>query len=96
MPVSGLVVTSRGDARRLAAALDVDGRVVVGVAQGCRLPVAIEVRSLADAEALVEELAAREDVLFVDVVSVDFSDLGPESVGTGGSRRVERGGRRDR
>ena len=76
MPISGLVLTSRSDAHSLRSALAADPRITPGEPQGRCLPVVTEVDSLEEAEALTRALMAREDVLFVDVVSVSLEGEG--------------------
>ncbi len=75
MPVSALVLTSADPRGDLAGELARDPRFSVGAADGAHLPVVLETTSLEESEEVVEALLVREDVLFVDVVSVDFSDL---------------------
>lgn len=78
MPVSGLVLTLdespllQASAR---AALGSDARITLGDAIERRLPVVTETESLTEGEELAEEIARMPGVLFVDVVSIDFSDL---------------------
>lgn len=68
-------------ARRRAAldALSADPRLTLGDACGNRLPLVAETETLDEGEALFAALAVAPGVLFVDVVSVDFSDLEGDS-----------------
>ncbi|MCC6646042.1 MAG: hypothetical protein IT374_10780 [Polyangiaceae bacterium] len=82
MPIGALVVTLDPDpARRAAAllALSADARVTVGEPRGGRLPVVSDTATLEEGDRLFRELAEVPGVLFVDVVSVDFSDLEGET-----------------
>lgn len=77
MPIGGLVVTLDPDpARRALAhgALASDPRLTLGEARGDRLPVVAETATLDEGEALFRQVSEVPGVIFVDVVSVDFSD----------------------
>jgi hypothetical protein len=79
MPVSGVVITLVDDeeARRQAlATLSGDPRLTLGEAMGTRLPAVIETETIGEGVRMVrDELPGVEGIAFVDVVSVDFSDL---------------------
>lgn len=77
MPISGLVITLDAETCKRLQALErlaSDPRLTLGTPVGSCLPVVAETRTLAEGEALVEDLGRREDIVFVDVVSVDFTD----------------------
>ncbi len=77
MPIGGLVLTLDPDPalrESILAALTADPRLTLGQPLGVRLPMVAETLTLDDGDALVRELSAAPGVLFVDVVSVDFSD----------------------
>jgi D-arabinose 5-phosphate isomerase GutQ len=76
MPIGAWVVTlSDGPRDEALAARLADPRLTLGEATRNRLPVVVETVTLAEGEALFEALSAERGVVFVDVVSVDFSDL---------------------
>jgi hypothetical protein len=75
MPVSSLVVTLEGRSRDVLDELARDPRVTLGELQGCHLPVVLEAATLEESESVVEGLTRRPGILFVDVVTVDFSDV---------------------
>lgn len=77
MPISGLVITLDGDTcarMQTIERLSGDPRLTLGTPIGACLPVVAETSTLAEGEALVDDLGRREDIVFVDVVSVDFSE----------------------
>jgi hypothetical protein len=76
MPISALVLTL--EPAFTAAVHDwllEDPRITTGELTGAHLPIAAETASLEEGEDLCAELARTPGVVFVDVVSVDFSDL---------------------
>lgn len=79
MPISGLVVTLSDDPSLHKIALDQlasDPRLTLGELHGNRLPVVAETDTVRQGTNLVrEELLDIPGVVFVDVVSVDFSDI---------------------
>lgn len=81
MVISSLLVTVNDEERRdeIAEALGRDPRLQVGSPQGARLPLVAEASDERAAEAMFDELRARDGVLFVDLVAVYFSE---ESHGT--------------
>jgi hypothetical protein len=77
MIVSSLVVTLDPDPERRTHALEMlagDARLTLGEAIADRLPVVAETASAALGAQLCEELAARDGVLGVHVVAIDFSE----------------------
>lgn len=77
MPWSGLVLTLQ-DAASLAALrveLASDPDITLGAAQGVRLPLVVETRTLAAGQARYEELEGRAGVLQVALIHLDQSDL---------------------
>ena len=81
MPISGLVATLSEvpDERAHAlAVLSSDARITVGSLTGAQLPLVTETSSAADAELLTEHIGMLHGVSFVNVVSVDFSDVTAE------------------
>lgn len=77
MPVSGLVITLDAPVvceRDIPGVLR-DGRLELGTPLGARLPAVLETATLEEAERFVESLFVAQGVRFVDVVSVDFSDV---------------------
>ncbi len=78
MPVSALVLTLELDRiDEVVAQLATEPHVTLGELQRDRLPVVTEADSLEQAEDSVRALEAVPGVRFVDVVSVDFSDVEP-------------------
>jgi hypothetical protein len=80
VPVSALVITLDAavvSARDLPDVLR-DGRLELGRLLGARLPAVLETATLEEAERFVESLFVARGISFVDVVSVDFSDVAPE------------------
>ncbi len=79
MPISGLVVTLSDVPSLQKSALDQlasDPRLTLGELHGIRLPVVAETQTVRQGTDLVrEELLDIPGVVFVDVVSVDFSDI---------------------
>lgn len=79
MPISGLVLTlepSEAERARTLALIARDPRITLGPSESAiRVPAVIETRTVDDAERLFESLQATPGVVFVDVVSLDFSDL---------------------
>lgn len=78
MPIGGLVVTLDPDPSRRDAALGAlaaDPRLTLGEPVHDRLPVVAETSTLDEGDALFREVAGAPGVLFVDVISVDFSDM---------------------
>ncbi len=75
MPVSALLITLKPPADQAAAELARDLRLTLGEAHGMRLPAVLETETLEEATSAFEELCARPSVRFVDVLTVDFSDL---------------------
>lgn len=75
MPISGLVITLVGEEHELLADVVADGRMTLGERQGAHLPAVLSTRTAEESEATIEALFAREGVRFVDVVTVDFSDV---------------------
>lgn len=82
MPISSLVVTLESSSCGVLAELARDPRVTLGELQGLHLPVVLEAPTLEESEAVVEGLARRAGILFVDVVTVDFSDAVAEPEGS--------------
>ena len=84
MPVSGLVVTFRGDEverRAIVASLSAHKALSVGDATERWIPLAMEARDDRESRDLHDWIASLPGVEFVDVVSVDFgSDESPSSV----------------
>jgi len=75
MPISGLVIRLKSTRSELPSRLAEDARLTLGDLQArCFLPAVLETSTLQEAEHVVEELLAREGILGVDVVTVDFSD----------------------
>lgn len=77
MPISGLVVTLEGDENARVQAMERlsgDPRLTLGTPIGVCVPIVAETSTLAEGEALVDDLGRVDDIRFVDVVSVDFSD----------------------
>ncbi len=79
MPISGLVITLSDDPSQRQIALDqlaTDPRLTLGQLHGSRLPVVAETETVRQSTDLVrEELLDIPGVVFVDIVSVDFSDI---------------------
>lgn len=84
MPISALVLTLDARPERAAEALGwlrarVDQlhgfELVIGVPRGDRVPAVVVTDELWQGEPAVDELLAAPGISFVDVVSVDFSDL---------------------
>ncbi|MEW5852689.1 MAG: hypothetical protein AB2A00_28145 [Myxococcota bacterium] len=96
MPVSALVITLSDDVDEREHALSVLGAhagLVLGPEQaGRRVPAVLETATLGEGiRRLEEELPLVRGVRFIDVVSVDFSDVDPGSEAAPVRRR-----RRDR
>lgn len=79
MPISGLVLTLSDHPTQRQSALDqlaLDPRLTLGEIQRNRLPVVADTETVRQGTNLVrEELLDIPGVIFVDVVSVDFSDI---------------------
>lgn len=94
MPVSALVVTLDAGERERRGALYVlsrDPRVSVGEAVGERVPVVTETPTLEESEDVTEQLLQIPGVRFVDVVSIDFSDVLDIPQGSAGRARRANG-----
>lgn len=94
MPVSALVVTldpGERSRRGVLYVLSRDPRVSVGEIVEDRLPVVTETSSLEESEDVAEQLLQVPGIRFVDVVSVDFSDIAdvPQGSLTQKRRRAE-------
>jgi hypothetical protein len=77
MPISALVLALDPKLASITRErLSGDPRLELGSIQGARLPVVAETADLHSSRELVRELTCTPGVLAVDVVSVDFSDLG--------------------
>lgn len=90
MPTSGLVLTlavSQTSSRELRAALEGDSRIIVGDEVERRLPIVTETSSLDESEQLAEAIGKLAGVVFVDVVSIDFSDIEELPHGCAGRQR---------
>lgn len=77
MPVSGLVITLRGngdDARAAARQLAAHGAITLGEAQGRKLPVAVDTSSRTEDKRVWEWLQSHPGIEFVDVISVYFDE----------------------
>ncbi|MCE7892414.1 MAG: hypothetical protein DYH12_22375 [Sorangiineae bacterium PRO1] len=97
MPVSALVVTLDAGERARRSVLYVlsrDPRVSVGEAVGERVPVVTETPTLEESEDVTEQLLQIPGVRFVDVVSIDFSDVLDIPQGSAGRTRRANGGNR--
>ncbi|WP_437662414.1 hypothetical protein [Sorangium sp. So ce1182] len=78
MPISALVITlsdEPGARERACRALAGEAALSLGLPSGSRLPAVAETETLLAGEELVERVLRVDGVDFVDVVSVDFSDL---------------------
>jgi hypothetical protein len=78
MPVSGLVLTLESSSlcAKTLAQLARDARITLGEGPTpLRVPAVIETESVDEAELLLERLREVAGIVFVDVVSLDFSDL---------------------
>ena len=78
MPISGLVATlseAPEERAHALAELSSDPRITVGTLTGAQLPLVTETPTADDAEALAEHIGMLHGVSFVNVVSVDFSDV---------------------
>ncbi len=96
MPVSALVVTLDAGERARRGVLYVlsrDPRVSVGEPVGERLPVVTETVTLEESEDVAEQLLQVPGIRFVDVVSVDFSDVADIPHGSAGRSKRANGGR---
>lgn len=96
MPISALVVTLDAGERARRGVLYVlsrDPRVSVGEPVGERLPVVTETVTLEESEDVAEQLLQVPGIRFVDVVSVDFSDVADVPHGSAGRSRRANGGR---
>jgi hypothetical protein len=87
MPISALVLTLDARPERAAEALvwlharadKLAGfELLLGVPRGDRVPAVVVTDELWQGETAVDELLAAPGISFVDVVSVDFSDLPDE------------------
>ena len=95
MPVSGLVLTldpGERSRRGVLYVLSHDPRISVGELVEDRLPIVTETFSLEEGEDVAEQLLQVPGIRFVDVVSVDFSDIA--EVSPGPARRSTRRARR--
>ncbi|WP_437292602.1 hypothetical protein [Sorangium sp. So ce426] len=80
MPLSALVITLSDEPSARARAcrsLAAEAALSLGPPCGSRLPAIAETATLLAGEELVERVFRTDGVDFVDVVSVDFSDLEP-------------------
>ncbi|MBK7585245.1 MAG: hypothetical protein IPI67_34285 [Myxococcales bacterium] len=95
MPVSALVLTldpGEREKRGVKYVLSRDPRVTLGDLVDDCLPVVTTTDSLEEAEDLAEQLLGIPGVRFLDVVSVDFSDV--EEIASGSAGRSPRRARR--
>jgi len=76
MPVSGIAITTTGDAtiEKVCAALAQDERVQVGPINGRRIAVAIETDSQQEDDALRQWIQQIPDVEHIDIAFVHFDD----------------------
>lgn len=79
MPISAVVITLEADPPRRAAAIEALGAhpgLMLGEPQGNQLPAVIETDTITQGVDVVrEQLHAIDGVVFVHVLSVDFSDM---------------------